>query len=200
MKRVISLLDRAAKLRLKKYNLGAALLTLLLLFSMPASSAQSEYNASAEISWSKKYPSSGLAPQVNEYVQYDVSILNIGDTPIENQSLWVAFVSQGGETRVHTKFSVPLIESGEITMLHLGPFKMRGAGAHSLFLGMNSQGNSSFPNEVNIGHEPNTPVDSFIVYDPMLITVIPLAASLAVAGIAILVGLTYFQRRKRRMA
>ncbi|HEX2015043.1 MAG TPA: hypothetical protein VLA68_07430 [Nitrososphaera sp.] len=174
----------------------AALSAFVLLSSIPVANCQNESVSVAEITWSKKYPSSGFAPVVNEYVQYDVTVLNTGDTPIENQSLWVSFVSRGGETRVNTAFSVPLIDSGERTMLHLGPFKMRGTGDHSLFLGMNGQADSSLPNEVGIGHDPMIPVDTFTVYDPTLIQLIPIATSSAAAGIAILVGLVYFQRRK----
>ncbi|MGI0024119.1 MAG: hypothetical protein ACREA4_03110 [Nitrososphaera sp.] len=166
----------------------------MMVYSNPGGFALNSSGA-ADLTWSKQYSSSGTIPLVNEYVRYDITITNSADTPIKNQALWVSFASGGGETRVHTALAVPTLEAGSSTAVHLGPFKMREAGEHHLFMGMNSDGDPTLPNEIMLNYEPTEPVDKFIVYEPTHTQIIPVAVSV-VAGGAVLSALHFIKRRK----
>ncbi len=152
-------------------------------------------SATADLTWSKQYVSSGTMPLVNEYVRYDVTITNNAGVPIENKVLWVSFVSAGSKTQVHTAFAIPALEAGSSTMLNLGPFKMREAGEHYLFIGINGDGIPTLPNEVTLNYEPSDPVDRFMVYEPTGMSVIPIAVSIAAGGAA-LSALHFSKKRK----
>jgi len=152
-------------------------------------------SASVDLNWSKQHVSSGTMPLVNEYVRYDVTITNRASVPIENQVLWVSFVSAGGKTQVHTAFAVPTVEAGSSTTLNLGPFKMREAGEHYLFMGINSYGNLAFPNEVALNYQPSDPVDKFMVYKPTEMQAIPVAMSIAAGGAAL--GALHFSKKRK---
>lgn len=187
-----SILHRAACLYL---NIMASTLLMSSLFLDPALGSE----AAASIKWSKDYSSQGIAPVVNDYVSYELNISNVSDMPIENQSLWVSFVSEGGKTSVQTKFRVDNIDSKEQLLLHLGPFKMRETGEYNLYLGMNRQGDSSLPNEIALNYGQVEPVDSFVVYESTTIqVVIPVAISLVLAGVSALVFISHRKKKHKK--
>lgn len=155
-------------------------------------------NPSAEMILSKHYSGTEVTPMINEYVEYDLSIKNTSDVPIENESLWISFTSTGGRTNVSTSFSVQNLSPGDSKVLHLGPFKLREAGEHSLFMGMNTQAKSSLPNEISISHEPDRPFDTFTVYEPVPIQVTVAGIVSIVLGIGIILGIFYFKKKKER--
>lgn len=173
-----------------------AVLAFILLFGSAAFAIQNI--PSAEITLSKRYSGSEIVSVLNEYIQYDVSIKNTSNVPITNQSLWVSFSSSGGKTDVYTSFHVENLFSGDSRLLHLGPFKMRESGEHSLFLGMNRDGNSSLQNDVSLNYEPTVPVDRFHVSESTAFQwIIPAGFLSIVGGAAILASLIYYRKKKR---
>jgi hypothetical protein len=153
-----------------------------------------------ELSFTKRYSSLGILPRVNDYVSYDFTIKNISSEPLQNQSLWVTFVSESNVTSVHTKFHLPLVQPNAQTLLHLGPFKMREAGQNSLYLGINRDGDSSLANDVSLNLNLEMPVDSVTVYDQAAINVVIFGSLSVVSGIVviivIMVLLPLYRRKK----
>ncbi len=173
-----------------------AVLTLILLSGQGAVTSQNVPNV--EITLSRLHSGSETLPTVNDYVQYDVSIKNTSDIPVTNQSLWVSFTSSGGKTSVSTAFSVQNLLSGESKSLHLGPFKLREAGEHRLNMGMNSQGNSSLPNEISSNYGLNDPVDRFTVFETTNQLLVPIIGSSIIAAAAVLIGISLYRNKKRK--
>jgi hypothetical protein len=170
-------------------------LTFILLFGSAAFAIQS--SPSAEIKFLKSYSGSETGPTINKYIQYDVSIKNTSNIPITNQSLWVSFTSEGGKTDVYTSFHVQNLLSGDSKLLHVGPFKMRESGQHSLYLGMNRDGNSSLQNDVSLNYEPNVPVDRFQVSETTTVPwIIPGAFFSIIVGVAILASFVYYRKKR----
>lgn len=156
---------------------------------------------SANITLSRQYSSHGIEPMVNEYVSYDLSIQNTSDNPLENQSLWVAFVSKGGVTSVQTAYSVPRISPGETAILHLGPFKMRESGEHELHLGMNRLANPSLQNDVLLDHDPTVPADRFEVKEAVTAQGLILTALFSSLGaVTIFTSVAYFMNKKKKQS
>lgn len=174
--------------------LTTIMLAFMMIYSNPEGLALND-SATADLAWSKQYVSSGTMPLVNEYVRYYVTITNRAGLPIENQVLWVSFVSAGSKTQVYTTFAIPTLEAGSSTTLNLGPFKMREAGEHYLFMGIKGDGNPALPNEIMLNYERSDPVDKFMVYEPTESQVIPIAVSIAASGAAV-TALHFSKKRK----
>jgi hypothetical protein len=168
-----------------------------LLASFSLSFAQQQHSFVAELTIAKKYPSSGYFPLVKEYVQYNVTIKNTGDIPIENQSLWAYFVSDDGKSSSSGKFSIGKLGAGESKTLYLGPFKMLSSSQHYLYLGINSKGDSDAPNEVAINYSPKKAADSFYVYSEELMRVLPITIGSLLTG-AIALGIWTIKRRSKK--
>ena len=152
---------------------------------------------SVELSFEKHYSSTGILPRVNDYVSYDFTITNISNEPMENQSLWVTFVSENNVTSVHTRFYLPTIQPNEQALLHLGPFKMREAGQNNLYLGINREGDPSLANDLSLNVIPEMPVDSITVYDQTAVNMVIFGSLSAVSGIIVIVFLIVLLSRYR---
>lgn len=182
----------------KHKNIGLVILATLPILSLEAVQVLADSPA-AVLTFSKQYSAERSAPVVNDYVKYDVTILDKSNMPIENQILWVSFMSKDGITSVHTTFQIPRIAPNEEAVLHLGPFKMREAGEHLLFLGINSIGNSSLPNEVSLNYDSTEPIDRVQVSLPGESRGLGALALLAgSAAIIAIVTIIVIYRHKRR--
>lgn len=149
----------------------------------------------AEIMWSKQYSSQSFLPTVNEYVMYDVTLKNIGDLVLEGQSLAVTFVSEGRKTDLHTSYSIGMLLPGESTVLHLGPFKMRESGEHSLFLGMRNADASEAVIIANL--DGSKAVDSFMVYGSEVPFMLVIGTVSIVSGFGIVAWYFSIGKKKR---
>lgn len=177
---------------------ASALCLMLIMSILTASSANSQpSDPSVELAITREYSSSSILPITNEYVKYAIIVKNIGQSPIENQLLWVLFVSEHGKSDVSVNFSIGNLESGKSMIIQAGPFKMRELGKHSLFLGINQQGNSLYPNDVTVHTDPQTHIDSFIVFEPSLVRILPIAIASIIIGAGLLAGLTLYKKKRR---
>lgn len=156
--------------------------------------AQSEL---AEISVTRIFPESGLLPEAHQYVRFDIAIKNMGAGSISNQTLWALFASSGGKTNTLVTHALPDINPSETKTIHLGPFKMHEGGQHALYMGINSQSNSSLPIEVDIGKGPGDSFDSFMVYDPQLFQLIYIAVLTISSGLSAAVMIGRLRRKSR---
>jgi hypothetical protein len=168
------------------------------IFSLSSSANSQLSNSSVELAITREYSSSSILPITNEYVQYAIKVENVGPSPIENELLWVQFVSEHGKSDVSVNFSIGKLESGQSKIIQAGPFKMRELGRHSLFLGINQQGNAFYPNDLTTNADPNTPIDSFTVYEPSLVQISSIAIPSIFIGAAFLVALAIHKRKQRR--
>jgi hypothetical protein len=160
-----------------------------LLLSVPlAANAQ----LSTEVELTKTF--SGLLPVEGEYVSYDITLTNTGNASIENRSMWTLFVSEGGKTHSAASFAISSLEPDEKKMLHLGPFKMS-EGQHSLFLGINRQGNSSISNDLSISYGPDKPADSFYVFDPLQLDLMIAGVAATAIGAGLLASIYIYKKR-----
>ena len=162
---------------------------------MVVCAAWAQGELSADISVSRNIQSRGLIVATGDYVQYEITVTNSGQSEINGQSLWVRLETEGGKTSSQASFSIPRLALGQSAQIHAGPFKTHEAGEHSLYLGINSQGSPEKPDSVSTNLAPGAPVDSFIVYSPALATSLPIGAGLAAAGAAI-ISIIFFRRRK----
>lgn len=144
-----------------------------------------------------KHFSSGYLPAAEEYVEYQIKLTNNGNVAIQNQSLWTLFESQGNHTHDVRSYIITSLNPGESKAFFLGPYKMREIGSHRLFLGVNTKGNPSLPNEVSLGFQPDNPVDSFFVYDTLFVQVLPTGIVLAISTVVIIVFITLYRRKRR---
>lgn len=163
---------------------------LLMLFQ-----AQAQSEMSADISISRHVQSQGLLPAVGDYVRYEISVTNSGQSAIAGQSLWVRLESEGGRTNSTASFSISSLEPGSKTVIHAGPFKTLEAGEHHLFVGINEDDDPSQEDDVLTNLAAGRPADSFGVYSQALATTIPVGIGIASAGAIILT--VVFSRRKR---
>jgi hypothetical protein len=102
-------------------------------------------------------------------------------------------MSHNNKTHSFASYSIPLLESDESVILHLGPFKILDGGEHRLLLGMNSEGSSSRENEMMLGYQP----DLFVVYPQNTIVAILIAVPLIVTGASI-AGYSWHKRKHGR--
>jgi hypothetical protein len=160
-----------------------------------SSAAWAQGEMSADISVSRHVQSQGLLPATGDYVQYDITITNSGQSAISDQSLWVKLESQGGRTSSQASFSIPALEPGQGAQIHAGPFKTLEDGEHYFYAGINSQGDPEEPDSVSTNLASGAPVDSFAVYSPAFATTLPIGAGLAAAGAAI-ISIFFFRRKK----
>jgi hypothetical protein len=157
------------------------------------------YDLTAEVTWSKQY-SANFPPTVNDYVSYEFTLENTGRLPIQDQFMWVDFVSDSGKTGVHTSFAIPDMGSGESSKLHIGPFKLREAGEHRLFIGANKQGDSALLNEVGLNYSLGQPVDVITVYAQTSNTIWLLIGISLAAGTGAGVSVLYHLRRNQHQS
>lgn len=160
-----------------------------------AGPAWAQEEMSAVVSVERHVQSQGLFPAAGDYVQYDVTVTNSGQSEIAGQSLWVRLESEGGRTDSQASFSIPALAPGQSVQIYAGPFKTHEAGRHSLYLGINGLGSPEQDNEVALSVPLSVPADSFAVYSPAFAVALPVGAGLAAAGAAILV--VFLFRRKR---
>lgn len=164
------------------------LLLLLLWWHIPASAQ--ETRGQAELSLERHVQSKGLFPAAGDYVRYDVTVKNIGSSSIEERSLWANFVpvQNGGggdvEEGSSARFEVPSLAPGASAQLHLGPFKLHGAGEHVLYVGINREGDAKSPDDVALNTRPGVPVDSVSALDPAAAAALPAGMGIAAAGVA----------------
>ena len=152
--------------------------------------------ASVELTTSKEYPS-GIWPVEQQYVKYDLQIRNVGTGDLQNEVLWVRFVSLSERTLHTSNFVIPELHSGDVTTLHLGPFKMIDSSDHTLYVGMNKHGDSSIPNDIIVqGSSPSVPLDSFKVFSQPALQSITMGSIISVTGIGVI--LMYFVWRIMR--
>lgn len=130
---------------------------------------------------SKDY-SSGYLPTVGSYVEYEVRLTNEGSLALENQSLQVSLVSEGGKTSSSASYTLVSLAPSESMTLHLGPFKLEEDGGHRLLAELDA---------VVLGFEP----DSFTVYRPDAVQALLVAGSLIVAGAGI-IGFSRYRKSK----
>lgn len=153
-----------------------------------------------------------LFPAAGDYVRYDITVKNTGQSGIGGRSLWVNFVpvqdgddnnnsSGGGRQEIGSsaKFEVPLLAPGASTQLHVGPFKLHGDGNHALYLGIDKDGDAKSPDDVALNTQPGVPVDSVFAFDPAAAAALPAGIVIAAAGAALLGWLFLFSypRKKR---
>lgn len=160
-----------------------------------AGTAWAQGEASADISVSRHIQSQGLLPSAGDYVQYEVTVTNSGQSAISGQSLWVKLVSEGGRTNSQASFSIQSLEPGQSAQIHAGPFKTLEDGGHFFYIGINSQGSPEEPDSVTTNLAPGAPADSFAVYSPAFATTLPIGAGLAAAGAAI-ISIIFFRRKR----
>jgi len=171
--------------------------TLALLAAALCVSDASAQSGRAELSLERRVQSQGLFPATGDYVGYDVTIKNTGPSAIEGMVLWVKFVpAQGAEVGSSARFEVPLIAPGASAQLHLGPFKLHGAGDHALYLGINKAGDAKSPDEVALNTKPSVPVDSITALEPVAAVVLPAGIGLAATGAGLLAWLFYAKKRR----
>jgi hypothetical protein len=176
--------------------LAATSLVLLAAIMMCVSADASAQSGQAELSLERHVQSQGLFPAAGDYVRYDVTVKNTGPSAIEGMSLWVNFVPvQGNEVGSSARFEVPLITPGASTLLHLGPFKLHGAGEHALYLGINRAGDAKSPDDIALNTKPGVAVDSVTALEPAVIAVLPAGVGIAAAGAGLLAWL-FFMREK----
>lgn len=159
-----------------------------------AESARAQEAMSIDISVSRQIQSQGVLPAVGDYVQYDVTVTNSGQSTITDQSMWVRLASDEGGTRSQAAFSLKDLVPGQSIQIHAGPFKTIKAGEHSFSIGINTTGSPDRADDVMTNLRSGTPADSFIVYSPALATALPVGAGLAAAG-AIILSLILSRRR-----
>lgn len=162
---------------------------------MAAGTAWAQEGLSADVLVSRHVQLQGLLPATGDYVRYDVTVTNSGQSAITGESLWVKLESEGGRTDSQASFSIPDLSPGQSAQIHAGPFKTLEAGEHSLYLGINTLGSPDQADDVPINLASGAPADSFTIYSPALATALPIGAGLAAAGAALLS--IFFFRRKR---
>jgi len=160
-----------------------------------SSAAWAQSEMSADISVSRHVQSQGLLASTGDYVRYEVTVTNSGQSVTSGQSLWVKLESEGGRTNSQASFSIQSLEPGQSTQIHVGPFKTLEAGEHRLYAGINDQGDPEEPDDVMTNLVPGVPADSFAVYSPALATALPVGAGLAAAGAAI-ISIIFFRRKR----
>lgn len=180
--------------------LAAALALLLLLWQACAPAFAQEKGEQASLSLERHRQSQGLFPVAGDYVRYDVTVKNTGQSAIEGRSLWVNFVPLQGGGRAEgssARFEVPLLAQGASAQLHVGPFKLHGAGEHALYVGINRQGDVKSPDDVALNTKPGTPVDTVTALDPAAAAALPAGMGIAAAGVALLAWLFFYARKRR---
>ncbi|GEM_PF-3475812 len=175
---------------------------LLLILLLPAARTafakeDSKLHVSVEIV-SKRF-SSGYLPVVDEYVEYQIKLTNDESIPIQNQSLWALFTSKDNRTHSSGSYTIVSLNSNDSETFFLGPYKMRETGEHYLFLGMNRKGDPSLPNGILVNFQPNSPVDSFFVYDRSFIQLVPISLALVILAAAITIGFKFYRNRDPKM-
>lgn len=127
-------------------------------------------------------------------MSYDVVVKNTGASSIEDQLLWVHFVSAKAKTDSKAAFSIPSLATDASATLHVGPFKMLESGEYCPHVGANKGGALEAPIQVTLNYMPNQCTDSITSYTPAFATLLIMDIILALAG-AIFVG-WYHKKRK----
>lgn len=153
------------------------LLSLILLHVVPALQEPAKTVALEIVS--RRF-SSGYIPAIGSYVEYEVTLVNVGTAVIEDQSLRVTVASDSSKTWSTASYSVRELRPGESKTLHLGPFKIEDVGRHRLLAEMG---------EVSLQYEQ----DSFITYGREAIQTITIAILLIVAGAGV-VGFSLYKK------
>lgn len=183
--------------------MNLALLAAAVAFAFLAAITTCISNASAqggqaELSLERHMQSQELLPAAGDYVRYDVTIKNTGQSAIKGMSLWVKFAPvQGSELGSSAKFEVPLVATGGSAQLHLGPFKLHEAGEHVLYVGINKAGDAQSPDEVALNTKPGVPVDSVTALEPAAAAALPVGIGIAASGVGILAWVFFYVRKKR---
>ncbi|HEX7031877.1 MAG TPA: hypothetical protein VF172_02645 [Nitrososphaera sp.] len=155
------------------------LLSLLFLYISPA--LQEPADAAVLEVVSRRF-SAGYIPIIGSYVEYEVSLANVGAEAIEDRSLHVMVLSDGNKTRSYASYSVRELRPGESRMLYLGPFKIEDVGRHQLLAEMDG---------VSLQYEQ----DSFISYGQEAVQTVLIAIPLIAAGGGV-VGFSLYKKRK----
>jgi hypothetical protein len=148
---------------------------------------------------SKEYPAI-FFPMEQEYVRYDLRIINLGTTELQNQVLWTRFTSDSARTLHESKYALPDLHPGDSALLHIGPLKMHDTSDHMLFVGINRNGDSGLPNEVSmLGVSPGMPIDSFQVFGQETLERIVIGSVISVSGLGIIITYLVFWRSKKNI-